>query len=85
MITTTRRQLMAAMILTGATGVRVRRARPAPRNRPRPEEPWPSPTRSLPVNFPDPLIITGPDGAPTEDGHYWAYATNGNGANVQTL
>lgn len=36
-------------------------------------------------NFPDPLILTGPDGAPTEDGQYWAYATNGNGANVQTL
>lgn len=30
-------------------------------------------------NFPDPMIIDGGDGT------YWAFATNGNGANVQTL
>ena len=34
-------------------------------------------------NFPDPMIIDGGDG--TRDGPWWAFATNGNGANVQTL
>ena len=30
-------------------------------------------------NFPDPMVVAG------ENGTYWAFATNGNGSNVQTL
>lgn len=35
------------------------------------------PVRALNTDFPDPSLIQ------TRDGHYWAFATTGNGVNVQ--
>src|SRR5918997_1356104 len=69
--------LTALLITTACTGAQ-------------PDEGTPSPddTQETPVgfsnpvyefNFPDPMIFTG------SDGRYWAVATNGNTANVQTL
>ena len=78
MITTTRRELMAAMILVSGTGaacaLTTGTQQPTPTSSP--------PGFSNPVvdsNVPDPMIIV------DDDGVWWAFATNGNGANIQTL
>ena len=78
MITTTRRQLMAAMILTGATSAGCSAA-------PGPQEPIPSggtvafTNPVVDTDVPDPMIIA------DDDGGWWAFATNGDGANIQTF
>ena len=77
MITTTRRQLMAAMILTGATGSACAASSKAPEPSPIGE----TVTFTNPVvdaNVPDPMIIA------DDEGGWWAFATNGDGANIQT-
>ena len=77
MNTTTRRQLMAAMILTGATGAGCGTASGT-------QEPNPSrgtvafTNPVVDANVPDPMIIG------DDEGGWWAFATNGDGANIQT-
>ena len=70
--------LVLGVIVASASGCAQTSAPPAS-----PPAPPPAPSGfTNPVwdsNFPDPMIITGPDDT------YWAFATNGNGANVQTL
>lgn len=78
MITTTRRELIAAMILVGGTG-----AACAATTGTEPLTPTGGPVGfSNPVvdaDVPDPMIIA------DDEGGWWAFATNGNGANIQTL
>ena len=70
MITTTRRELIAAMILTGMSGAACAPATGGPVGFTNPV---------VDANMPDPMIIA-------DDGSgWWAFATNGNGANIQTL
>ena len=69
---------MAAMILTGAAGVGLQR----PVRRPGTEPDGGHRGFTNPVvdtNVPDPMIIA------DDEGGWWAFATNGNGANIQTL
>jgi len=78
MITTTRRQLMAAMILTGTAGA----ACSSPTGTQEPTPTGGTVTFTNPVvdaNVPDPMIIA------DDEGGWWAFATNGNGVNIQTL
>jgi beta-xylosidase len=78
MIATSRRQLMAAMILTGLTGA-------ACGSRAGAQEPTPTAGATgftnpvVDANVPDPMIIA------DDEGGWWAFATAGNGANIQTL
>jgi beta-xylosidase len=78
LITTTRRQLLAAVIVAGVAGTGCESPTAAQQPIPTGE----SVGFTNPVvdsNVPDPMIIADDDGA------WWAFATNGNGVNIQTL
>jgi beta-xylosidase len=78
MTSITRRSLMAGMILTAAAGAACTR----PGGEKNATEQGGSVGFTNPVvdsDVPDPMIIA------ADDGDWWAVATNGNGANVQTL
>ena len=75
---TTRRELMVAMILTGVAGSAC--AAQSAAQQPSPTEGAPGFTNPVvDTNVPDPMIIA------DDEGVWWAFATNGNGANIQTL
>lgn len=80
MSTTTRRELLTGMIMVGLTGAACSTA--AEPGTPDSADPGGSVEFDNPVidsNVPDPMIIAG------DDGGWWLFATNGNGANIQTL
>ncbi len=77
MISTTRRELIAAMILAGLTGAAC--SSPTGTPEPTPSGPVGFTNPVVDANVPDPMIIA--DGS----SDWWAFATNGNGANIQTL
>ena len=77
MIATTRRQLMAAMIMTSVAGAGCHSSsvsEPTPAGGP---VAFTNPV--VDANLPDPMIIA------DDEGGWWAFATNGDGANIQTL
>jgi beta-xylosidase len=76
-VTTTRRELMAGMILSGLAAAGCS-ADPAADD-PTPGEAVGFANPVVDANVPDPMIIA------DDDGSWWAFATNGNGANVQTM
>lgn len=81
MPTTTRRQLITAMIMVGAAGSACSPtpADPAPGNGSATGGPVGFTNPVIDSNVPDPMIIA------DDDGSWWVFATNGNGANIQTL
>ncbi|HEU5484943.1 MAG TPA: glycoside hydrolase family 43 protein [Microlunatus sp.] len=78
MISTTRRQLLGGLILTGLAGTACGGI-DDPVTTDQQGEPVGFTNPVVDTNVPDPMIIA------DDEGSWWAYATNGNGANVQTL